>query len=90
MVTILKYRKITIDHAIYIKVLSGGIVSYIKFSTDSIIDNNNNEAEFTELRIVFEEYFEIKAQEGYVLKYLNFRIFQYPIGFSVDQTDHIM
>ena len=69
---------------------SGGIVSYIKFSTGYIIDNNNNKAEFTELRIVFEEYFEIKAQEGYVLKYLNFRIFHYPIGFSVDKNDHIM
>ena len=32
----------------------------------------------------------MKLQEGSVLKYLNFRIFQSPIGFSIDQTDHIM
>ena len=32
----------------------------------------------------------MKAQEGSVLKHLNFRIFQSPIGLSVDKTDHIM
>ena len=32
----------------------------------------------------------MKFKEGPVLKYLNFRIFQSPFGFSVDQTDHIM
>ena len=32
----------------------------------------------------------MKVQEGSVLKYLNFRIFQSPLGFSTYQTDHIM
>ena len=32
----------------------------------------------------------MKVQEGSVLNYLNFRTFQYPLGFSVDQTDIIM
>ena len=32
----------------------------------------------------------MKIQEGSVLKYLNFRIFQSPIGFNVDQNGHIM
>ena len=32
----------------------------------------------------------MKFQEGSVLKYLTFRIFQCPLGFSVDHTDHIM
>ena len=32
----------------------------------------------------------MKVQEVLVLKYLNFRIFRYPLGFSIDQTDHIM
>ena len=32
----------------------------------------------------------MKVQEGYVIKYLNFRICQSPIGFSVNQTDHVM
>ena len=32
----------------------------------------------------------MKVQEGSVMKYLNFRIFQSTIAFSVDQTDNIM
>ena len=32
----------------------------------------------------------MKVQEISVLKYLKFRIFQSPIGFSFDQTDNIM
>ena len=32
----------------------------------------------------------MKVQEGSVLKYLNCRICQYPPGFIIDQTDHIM
>ena len=32
----------------------------------------------------------MKVQEGSVLKYLNVRICQSPLGFSVDQTGHIM
>ena len=32
----------------------------------------------------------MKVQEGSVLKYLNFRICQSPLGFSVDHNDYIM
>ena len=32
----------------------------------------------------------MKVKEGSVLKYLNIRICQSPLGFSIDQTDHIM
>ena len=32
----------------------------------------------------------MKSQEGYFLKYLDLLIFQYPLGFSVDQNDHIV
>ena len=32
----------------------------------------------------------MKLQEGSVLKYLIFRICQYPLGFITYQTDHIM
>ena len=46
----------------------------------------NTETEFPELRIIFEEVFEIEVQEGSVLKYLNFRIFHSPLGLSVDRT----
>ena len=90
MVSNLKYKKIKIDNAIYIKVFSDVTVSYITFSTDDVINTTTNETAFTELRIFFEEYFEIKVQEGYALKYLYLRIFQSLLGFSVNQTDHIL
>ena len=90
MVTILKYKKSTIDRSIYIKVFSDVIVSYLTVSTSDVINTTTNETLFTEIRMVFEEVFEIKVQELSVLKCLNFRIYQSPIGFSADQTDHIM
>ena len=86
----MKYKKSTIYHAIYINVLSSGTVSCLKVSTGDVLKNTNNETELPELRISFEESFDIKFQEGSVLKYLNFRVFQSPLGFSIDQTDHII
>ena len=62
---------------------------YLTVSTDDVLNTTNNEKEFTELRRFFEEAFEIKSQEGYVLKYFNFSIFHSRIGFSTDQTEHI-
>ena len=90
MVKILKYKKSTIDHSILIKVLYDGIFTYLTVSTDDNINITNNETAFTELRRFFEEAFDIKVQEGSVLKYLNFQVYQSPLGFSVDQTDNIM
>ena len=52
VITIIKYRKITIDPAIYIKLLSDGTVSYLTVSTDDVFNTTNNEIEFPELRIV--------------------------------------
>ena len=88
--TILKYKKNTIDHDIYIKVFTNDIVSYLTVSTDDVINTTNNETSFTELTRVFKELFEMKVQEGSVIKYLNFRICQSPLGFSVYQNGHIM
>ena len=42
VVTVLKYNKITIYHAICIKVLSDGTVSYIKSSTVDVLNPTNN------------------------------------------------
>ena len=55
VVAILKYKKITIYHAVYIKVFSDGTVSYLKVSTDDIISNTYNEAQFTELTRVLKQ-----------------------------------
>ena len=90
VVTILKYNKSTIYHAIYIKLFSDGTVSYITVSKNDVLNTTNNETAFYELTIVFEEHFEKKVQEGYVLKYLNFRICKSLLGFSLDQTDRVM
>ena len=42
-VTIMKNKKIKIDHAIYIKILYDENVSYLAFSTDYVINITNNE-----------------------------------------------
>ena len=90
VVTIIKYNKSTINHAIYSKFFSDITVLYLTFSNDDIINTTNNETEISELKRVFEEQFEMKCQEVSILKYLSLRIFQPPLGFSVDQTDHII
>ena len=53
VVTILEYKKSTIDHAIYIKVFDDGTVSYPTFSTDDVLNTTNNENAFPELTRVF-------------------------------------
>ena len=58
----MKYKKIKIDHDIYIKFFSDGRVSYLTVSTDDFLNTINNKTEFTELRSVFEEVFDIKFQ----------------------------
>ena len=65
-------------------------MSYITVSTDDFLSPTNIDTVPPELTIVFEEQFEMKFQEGSVLKYLNYRILQHPLDFSVDHTDHIM
>ena len=90
VVTSLEYKKSTIYHAIYIKVFYDGTVSYLKVSTDDDLNTIKNENPIPELTRVLKEHFEMKVQEVSVLKYLNFRIFQSPLGFSIDQTDRIM
>ena len=90
VVTIIQYKTTKIDHAIYIKVFDDGSLSYLTVSTDDVLNTTNNQNTLPELTRVFKEHFEMKVQEGSVLKYLNFWIFQSPLGFSIDQTDHIM
>ena len=64
VVTILEYKKSTIDHAIYIKLFDDCTVSYLTVSTDDVLNTTNNENAFPELKIVFKENFEMKIQEG--------------------------
>ena len=90
MVTVFKYKISTIYNAIYIKVFSRGTVSYLTVSASDVLNTANNETAFPELTRFFEEHFEMKFQEGSVLKYLHLRIFQHTLGFNVYQTYHIM
>ena len=64
VVTILKYKKSTIDHAIYIKVFSDGTVSYLTVSIDDVLNTTNIENASPELKIVFKLHFDTKVQEG--------------------------
>ena len=57
VVVVLKYNKINIYHAIYIKVLYDGTVSIIMVYKYGVINNTSNDTEFTEPRRFFEEYF---------------------------------
>ena len=61
VVTILKYKKSIIYHAIYIQVFAHGTVPYLKFSTDDVLNNTNNDNVFPELTRVFKEHFEMKV-----------------------------
>ena len=90
VVTIIKYKKSTIDHAVYIKVFTDGTVSYLAVSTYYVLNTTNNETAFPELTRFFKEHFEMKLQEVSVLEYLHFRTCQSPLGFSVDHNDNIM
>ena len=53
VVKIVKYKNITIDHAIYIRVFTDGTVSYLTVSTDDVLNTTNNEKVFPELTRVF-------------------------------------
>ena len=69
---------------------SDGTVSYLMISTDDSLNTTNDELYFPEPIKVFEQAFEIKFQEGSVHKYLNFRVCQPFIRFSIYQNDDIM
>ena len=57
VVTIINYKKITIDNAIYIKVFADGTVSYLTVSTDDVLNTTNNDNIFPELTRFFKEHF---------------------------------
>ena len=61
MVTILKYKKITIDRIIYIKVFYDVTVSYPTVSTDGVLNTYNNRTTSTEIGRFFEEDFDIEV-----------------------------
>ena len=60
VVTIFKYKKIIIDHDIYINVFSDIKVYYFTVYTDSIFNTTNNEKNYHESTRFFEEAFDIK------------------------------
>ena len=67
VVKIMRYNKITIDHAIYIKVFSDVTVSYITVSTDYFLNTTNNETVFPELRRVLKKHLRLKSKNYFSL-----------------------
>ena len=90
VVTLIKNKKSTVDHAIYIKLFSDKNFPYLTASTDDVLNTTNNDTSFPYLKKVFKYDSDIKTQEEYVLKCLNFGIYQYPLGFSIAKTDNIV
>ena len=90
VVTILKYKNIIIYHSIYIKVLSDGTVSYLTVPTDDFLNTTNYDIAFPEIIRVFEEAFDIKFHEVFVLKSFTFQVCQSPLGFIINNTYHNM
>ena len=63
VVTMMKYEKSTISHDIYINVFSNGIVSYVSFNINGVLNNTNNETSFPELRRVFKKILILKFKK---------------------------
>ena len=64
MVTILKYKKITIDNVIYIKVFYDQTVSYLTVPTDDVLNTTNNEKAFLELIRFLKKILILKSKKG--------------------------
>ena len=63
MVIIIKYKKITIDYAIYINVLYDGTVSYHTVSTGDFFNTANNETAIPGLRIFLKNILRLKYEK---------------------------
>ena len=55
VVTNIKYKKITSEHAIYIKIFSGRKVSYLMVYTDDFLNTTNNNIAYPDLRRVLKK-----------------------------------
>ena len=62
-----KYKKITIDHAIFINASGDWKLWYITVSTDDVLNTTNNETEFPELRIFLKNILRLKYKKGMYL-----------------------
>ena len=67
VVTIIKYKKSTIDHDIYIKVFTDGTVSYLTVSTYDVLSTTNNENAFPELTRVLKNTLRLKYRKDQFL-----------------------
>ena len=64
-----KYKKITIDHAIYIKLFYDGTVSYPMVSIYDVLNITHNETVFTKVRRVLKKIFILKSKK-YIYIYI--------------------
>ena len=90
VVTILKYKTIIIYHAIYIKVLYNGPMSYITVSNHDVINTTNNETELLNSEEFLKKFLRLKYKKDMFLCAWIFGVCQSRLSFSVDKTDTIM
>ena len=72
VVTILKYNKITIDHAIYIKVLSDWTLSCLTVSSGGVLNATDNDTAIPEIIKVFGKRLRLKYNKYMYLSTLTF------------------
>ena len=58
----MQYKKVTISHAIYIKVFYDVTMSYLTISTNDVINTTNNTKEFPELRNFWRNILRLKSK----------------------------
>ena len=63
MVTIIKYKKSTIDHAIYIKLFYDGKASFLTVSTYDILSTTNKKTAFPELRMFLKKLLRLESKK---------------------------
>ena len=61
--TIIKYKKSTIDHAIYIRVFYDETVSHIIVSNHGVVNTTNDKTSFNELRIFLKKLLRLKSRK---------------------------
>jgi hypothetical protein len=63
---------------------------FLALATDDCLVLCDDQSQFLYLKAKMEAIFEVTLKEGAILRFLNLRIIQSPVGISIDQTDHIV
>jgi hypothetical protein len=78
----------TADHGIFIWTWINE-TSYVALETNDILMASPTRTPFLHLKGELEKLFDLQSNEGTILRFLNLRLIQSPLGISMDQTQHI-